>query len=89
MATVSFCLLPVVALGHRFSKREITVTIGVLRGVMAATWRTTWTSVVLTTMSIGKAATSGEVCGLSQNSSVVLPPFVFTRMEQKRNVLNI
>ena len=88
MVIVSLCLLPVFATGHRFTARERAVSTGVLHltRVVVATLAAC-TSIVLTTMSVCTSATTGRVCGLSQNSSVVLPPFGFTRMEQKRNVL--
>ena len=76
MEKVSFCLLPVIATGRRFTSRERTVTTGVLRlesgvlglsGVVIATL-TACTSVVFTAMSMCSAATAGKVCGLSQNN---------------------
>ena len=80
METVSFCLLPVIATGHRLTTRECSVTTGVLRlesGVLRLSGRviamlTTCTSLVLTAMSIVAAATTGGVCGLSQNNKCSL-----------------
>ena len=69
MAIVSFCLLPVVATGHRLTTQESTVTSGVLHlSRVMTTALTTCTSIVLTAMSIGATATSGRVFGLSQNN---------------------
>jgi hypothetical protein len=69
MVKVSFCLLPVIATGHRLNTQEITVTIGVLRpSRIVSTSLAAWKSKVLSTMSILAAAATGEVCGLSQNN---------------------
>ena len=60
MVTVSFCLLPVVAMGHRFTTRETTVTIGVLHPtIVMSNMLTTFTSIVLPAMSLGAAASTG------------------------------
>lgn len=78
METVYFCLLPVIAKGHRLSTQESTVTIGVLRPtrVMPIT-HTACSSIVLSAMSSGKVATAGGVCGLSQNSKWICLAYVF------------
>ena len=69
MAIVSFCLLPVIATGHRFTTQESTVTTGVLRLTRVMTTAlTACYSVVLSAVSIGATATTGEVYGLSQNN---------------------
>ena len=69
MVIASSFLLLVIATGLRSTALEAAVTIGVLilRRVMTTTL-TTWASIVLSTMSVGTSATSGRVCGLSQNN---------------------
>jgi hypothetical protein len=69
MVTVSFCLLPVIAAGHRFTPRERAVFAGVLHlAGLITTALSVCTSVVLTTMSIGSTAAAARVYGLFQNS---------------------
>ena len=69
MVTVSFCLLPVIASGHRFAALESSLTIGVLSPTRVMTTAlSACSSIVLTAMSIGAAATTGGVYGLSQNN---------------------
>ena len=78
MAIVSFCLLPVIATGHRLTTQERTVTIGVLRpSRVMTTALIACSSIVLTTVSIGTAATTGGVYGLSQNSKWICLAYVF------------
>ena len=70
MVAVSFCLLPVIATGLRFSALEMAVTTGVLHltRVVAGTLAACSSIIVLSTMSIGSTATTGWVFGLSQNN---------------------
>ena len=78
MVTVSFCLLPVIATGHRFKTQERAVSTGVLRLTRVMTTSlATCTSIVLTAMSLGTTATTGKVCGLSQNSKWLCLAYVF------------
>ena len=87
MVTVSLCLLPVIATGHRLTTQESTVNTGVLHLTRVVTTAlNACSSIALTSLTFGSTASTGKVYGLSQNNKCSLPPFVFTRMEKTKRI---